>query len=75
MTPVPIVALHAAVLSLISAIAAVLCREITPVGTVFAVIPIVVVAIVPVINSDMDTGVLRFGVGHHDGWYGESSDK
>jgi len=72
MAPMPVVALHAAVLAFVRTIAAVLCDEVTPVGAVFAVIPIMVVAIVPVVDTDLDT-VLRFGVRHHDGRYGESS--
>lgn len=72
MAPTPIVALHAVLLPLVLTIAAVLCREVTPVGAIFAVIPIMVITIVAVIYSDLDTGVLRFGVGHHDGRYGES---
>jgi len=72
MAPMPVVALHAAVLALVLTIAAMLCHEVTPVGAIFAVIPIVVVAIVPVIDADLDT-VLWFRVRHHDGRYGESS--
>lgn len=74
MAPMPIVALDAAVLPLVCAIAAVPCCEVTPVGAVFAIVPIVVVAIVPVIDSDLD-GVLRLGIGHDDGWHGESGDE
>lgn len=74
MAPMPVVPLHAAVLPAVLTIGAVLCHEVTPVGAVFAVIPIMVVAIVPVIDSDLDT-VLWFGVRHDDGRYGESSYK
>ncbi len=75
MAPMPIVALHATVLPLVLAIAAVLCHEVTPVGAVFAVIPIMVVAIIPVINSNLDTAVLWLGVGHDDSWSGEGGDQ
>jgi len=74
MAPMPVVALHAAVLRVVLTIGPVLCHEVAPVGAVFAVIPIMVVAIVPVIDSDLDT-VLWRGVRHHDGRYGESSYK
>jgi len=74
MAPMPIVALHATVLPLVLAIAAVLFDEVTPVGAVFAVIPIMVVAIIPVINSDLDTAVLGLGVCQDDSWNRESGD-
>ncbi len=74
MAPMPIVALYATVLPLVLAIAAVLFDEVTPVGAVFAVIPIMVVAIIPVINSDLNTAVLRLGVCQDDSWNGESGD-
>jgi hypothetical protein len=61
--PVPVASLHSDILVAVFTIGSVLFHEVTPVGVVFAVIPVVVVAVVPVINSDLHTH-LRLGSRH-----------
>jgi len=67
MAPVPIVPLNAIVLSLVLTISPMPCCEVTPVGAIFTIIPIMVVTMVPIIDADLDVAVLRFRAGHDGG--------
>lgn len=75
MAPVPVVPLDAIMLSLVLTIAPVPCREITPVGAIFAVIPIVIIPMVPIIDADLDVAVLRFRAGHDGGWRSQGGNQ
>jgi hypothetical protein len=46
----------------------VLFRQITPVGAVFVVIPVVVIMMVTVVDAYLNSGFLRPGAGHDGGW-------
>jgi len=50
----------------------VLFGQITPVGAVFAVIPVVIITVVPIIDSNLDAGVLRSGGRNDCRWCGDS---
>jgi hypothetical protein len=44
-----------------------------PVGAVLLSIPVVVVIMVPVVDSDLD--LLSFGLDHNEGWYNNGSSQ
>jgi len=61
--PIPVVSLFSGVLAIVFTIRSVPLGQVTSVSAVFAVVPIMVVAVVPVINSDLHTH-LRLGSRH-----------
>lgn len=63
--PIPICSLRFVVLSVVLKIDLVPLRKKTSVGAVFAIIPVVIVAMVLVINSNLNVGVLRRCGGRH----------
>jgi uncharacterized YccA/Bax inhibitor family protein len=73
--PIPVVSLRSVVLPVVLTIPPVLCRQVTPVGAVFAVVPLVVITMVPIIDSDLDAAFLRSGVGHNSGWRSNSGSQ
>jgi hypothetical protein len=50
------------------AITPVLRFQVTPVGAVFVVGPVMIITVVQILDSELDAGVLRSGVGHDCGW-------
>jgi hypothetical protein len=44
-----------------------------PVGAVFAVVPVMVIAVVPIVDSDLDAALLSLGFGHNQGWCNNGS--
>ena len=75
MAPIPVVLLDAIVLSLVLTIVPVPRREVTPVGAIFTVIPIVIIPMVPIIDADLDAAVLRFRAGHDGGWRSQGGNQ
>jgi hypothetical protein len=77
MAPVPVIALLSAALPVVFAIVSMLIREIASIGAILAVVPIVIVLVIPIIDSDLDAGLLRRRAGHHNHWRGKgrSQDK
>jgi hypothetical protein len=73
--PIPVVSLNGVVLVVVLTIVPVLFRQITPVGAVFVVVPVMVVAVVSIVDSDLHTGLLSFGLGHDQGWSSNSSSE
>jgi hypothetical protein len=73
--PVPIMPLHSAVLPVVLTIALVLIVEVTLVGAVFAVVPVMVVTVVPIADTDVHVRFLRLGTGHDYSWRGMSSSQ
>ena len=71
--PLPVVPLSSGVLPVVRAIGPVLNHVITPVGAIFAVIPVVVVAMVPIIYSQLHPGFLRLRAGQGYRWCGKGS--
>lgn len=63
--PIPIVLLHSVVLPVVLTITPVLCCQVTPVGVVFVVVPVMVITVVPIVDADLDAGFLSFGFGHN----------
>lgn len=57
------------------AISSVLRHEVTPVGVIFAVIPVVVVTVVAIVNSDLHAGFLRPRSGHDGDWGDKDSSQ
>jgi hypothetical protein len=62
---IPIVPLYAVMLPRIDDITPVVYHQVMPVGVVFVSVPVVVVMMVPVVDSDLD--VLSFGLDYNDG--------
>ena len=73
--PIPVVPLRSVVLLVILTIAPVLSREVTPVGAVFVVVPVMVITVVPIVDSDLDAAVLRSWVGPDCGWCSNGSSQ
>jgi hypothetical protein len=67
-SPSPVVPLKAVMLPVVFTVRPVLFPQVPPVRTVFAIVPIVVIAMVPVVDADLHAGVLRSGGGDHCGW-------
>src|SRR4029077_20045271 len=63
--PAPIVLLHPGMLSVVCTITPALFLQVTPVSAVFVVIPVVIITVVPIVDSNLDVSVLRLG-GRHD---------
>src|ERR1039458_4050800 len=62
--PIPVLLLRFVLLFLVFTIGLVPFRQKTSVGTVFAVVPVVIVLVVPVIDSNLNAGLLRCCGGH-----------
>jgi uncharacterized YccA/Bax inhibitor family protein len=71
--PLPVMAVDSVVLALVAPITPVLHHEVAPVGAVFAVVPVVIVAVVPIVDADLDASFLRLGAGDEGGRRGKSS--
>ena len=63
--PIPVVPLDAVVLPVVLTITPVLCCQVTPVGALFVVIPVMVIAVVLIVDSDLHAGLLRFRLGYN----------
>jgi hypothetical protein len=53
------------VLPVVLTITPVLFCQVTPVGAVLAVVPVMVITAVPIVDSDLDAGLLGLGFGHN----------
>ncbi len=53
----------------------VLCFQVVPAGAVFVIGPVMIITVVPIVDSDADAGVLRSGVGHDWGWCSHGRQK
>ena len=73
MAPLPIIPLSPGVLAVVTTIGSVTNHEITPVGVVFAIVPVVVVTAVSIIDSNLHACFLRFRARHGYRWCGKSS--
>src|SRR5258708_4816165 len=62
--PTPVLPLSSGVLPVVRTIGPVLNHVITPVGAIFAVVPVVVVTMVPIIDTDLHGPFLRLRAGH-----------
>ena len=71
--PTPVVALSSGVLPVVLAVGSVLNHVITPVGAIFAIVPVVVVAVVPIVDPQLHSGFLRLRAGHGHRWCGKGS--
>ena len=65
--PIPVFPLRSAGLSGIHTIGAVLFHQVTAVGMVLAIIPVVVVLMIPIVDSNLKAD-LRFRGSHHCQW-------
>src|SRR5271155_37285 len=66
--PVPVSTLVFAVHLLVLDIVPVLFGEITAIGVVFMIVPIMVVTVIPIVDADLYARFLRFGCGNDHGW-------
>ena len=71
MAPGPVIALLSAVLLVVLSIGSVLFHEIAPISAIFAVVPIVIVLVIPIVDSDLNAGLLRSRSGDHNHWSGK----
>ena len=65
MPPIPIVPLRSVMLPVVLNISPVPFYQVTPVRAVFVVIPVMVITVVPIVDSHLH---LRSGAGHDCGW-------
>ena len=63
-TPSPVISLRSGVLTVVITIGPALNHIIVPVGAIFAIVPIVVVAVVAIIDTELNIGFLRLRAGH-----------
>jgi len=70
---IPIVPLHAVVLPGIDDITPVVYHQVMPVGVIFVSVPVVVVMMVSVVDSDLD--ILSFGLDYNEGWCSNGSSQ
>jgi hypothetical protein len=63
--PIPVVFLLSVVLPVVLAVAPVPFFQVTPVGMVFVVVPVMVIAVISIVDSHLDAGLLSFGSGHN----------
>ena len=73
MAPTPVFPLCSGVLPVVRTTGPALNHVITPVGAIFAVVPVVVVTMVPIVDSDLNGPFLRLWAGHGYRWCGKSS--
>jgi hypothetical protein len=73
--PRPVMPPHSVVLPAIVLIGPVPNHEVTSIGVVFAVVPVVVVTVVPIVDSDLHVRFLRLGAGHDQNWRGKGSSQ
>jgi hypothetical protein len=73
--PIPVVPLRSIVLPVVLTITPVLFYQVTPVGAVFVVVPVMVITVVPIVDSDLDVAVWRSGGGHDCGWRSNGSSQ
>ena len=71
MTILPIVSLHAVVLFAVYDITAVMFHQVVPIDAVFVSVPVVIIMVVPVIDSDLD--LLRLAFNRNEGWGGSAA--
>ena len=70
--PTPVLPLRSGVLPVIPTIGSALYHKVTPVGVIFAVVPIVVVTAVPIVDPHLHAGFLGFWAGPSYCWCGKS---
>jgi hypothetical protein len=63
--PIPVMPLRSVVLPVVFTITPVLFCQVAPVGAVFVVVPVMVIAVVSIVDSHLDAGLLSFGSGHN----------
>jgi hypothetical protein len=66
--PIPVVPLHVMVLPVVFPIIPVFYDQVMPVGVVLAIVPVVIIMVAVVIDSNLDVGLLGSGFGHDQGW-------
>jgi hypothetical protein len=55
--PIPVVPLHTVVLPVVLTITPVLYYQVMPVDALFVVVPVMVIAVVAIVDSDLDGGL------------------
>jgi hypothetical protein len=66
--PIPVVLLHVMVLPVVFPIIPVFYDQVMPVGAVLAVVPVVIIMVTVVIDSDLYASLLSFGFNQNQGW-------
>jgi hypothetical protein len=77
--PIPVISVHSGVRSVELTVSPVLCRQVAPVRAIFAIIPVMVVAVVSIVVSDVfivvTSVVLISGLGDTCRWGKEGSSQ
>jgi len=71
--PIPVVPLHSVVLPVELTITPVMFHQVTPVGAVFAIVPVMVVTVVAIVDADLLAALLSSSVGHNYDWCSKRS--
>src|ERR1700683_1692250 len=66
--PIPVCTLRGAILMIIRAIGAMVVGQILAICVVFAIVPVVIILVVAIVDTDLNGGVLRQGGGEGHGW-------
>ena len=73
--PLPVIVLRFVILVLVHDIGMVPSFEVIPVSVLFVIIPVVVVAVVPILDADLHAGFLRPGSGQDCSWCSNGSSQ
>jgi hypothetical protein len=73
--PLPIVILRFAILLAVLTVLSPLLRQIIPLSAIFLIVPVVIVAVVPIIDSDLHAAFLRSRACQCHGWCCENSSE
>jgi hypothetical protein len=71
--PIPVVPLHVMVLPVVFTVIPVLYDQVMSVSAVLAIVPVVIMMVALVVDSDLDAGLLSAGFSHDKGWCNNSS--
>jgi len=66
--PIPVVPLRSVVLPVVLNIGPVSFCQVTPVGAIFVVVPVMVITVIPIVDSHLNGGFLRPGAGDDCSW-------
>ena len=64
--PIPVVPSRSVALPVVLTVSPVLSRQVTPISAVFAVVPVMVITVVPIVDPNLHAGFLCFGFGHNE---------
>jgi hypothetical protein len=72
---IPVAFLLSVVLLIVLTIVLVPFLQIASIGVVFVIVPVMIITMVPIVDSDLDPGLLRSGAGHECRWCNNGSSQ